>query len=206
VAQTTLQLAILQNLTKLVRSGQYTANIGKPKAIVLVGHSFGSILSAAAVTADPRIAEGVILAGFSYNGTNSAWFNLAAGLRIANGESTKYSSFDSGYLTPGDVYADATTFFHAPGYDVAAVEWADQRKMPIGIGELTSLSMVDAVPKAYTGVAMILTGQFDFIFCQSQCDDVIEHPAAEMLGKAKAFKAVSFPGAGHGINFSKNAR
>jgi hypothetical protein len=34
---------------------------------------------------------------------------------------------------------------------------------------------------------------------------VIEHPAASIFSKAKAFEAISFPGAGHGLNFALNA-
>lgn len=33
----------------------------------------------------------------------------------------------------------------------------------------------------------------------------MEHPAAEILSNAKAFKAVSYPKAGHGLNFALNA-
>lgn len=34
---------------------------------------------------------------------------------------------------------------------------------------------------------------------------MIEHPAAEIFAKAKAFKAISYPRAGHGLNFAKDA-
>jgi hypothetical protein len=34
---------------------------------------------------------------------------------------------------------------------------------------------------------------------------VIEHPSTEIFANAKAFKAVSYPGAGHGLNFAANA-
>jgi hypothetical protein len=39
-----------------------------------------------------------------------------------------------------------------------------------------------------------------------RCDAVIEHSAAEIFCKAKAFKAVSWPGACHGLNFALNAK
>lgn len=38
-----------------------------------------------------------------------------------------------------------------------------------------------------------------------RCDDVIEYPAANVFAKAKDFKAISYPGAGHGLNFALNA-
>lgn len=43
----------------------------------------------------------------------------------------------------------------------------------------------------------------DMLLCR--CDAVIQHPAQEIFSKAKAFKAISYPGAGHGLNFASNA-
>lgn len=42
-------------------------------------------------------------------------------------------------------------------------------------------------------------------FCLCRCDDVIEYPAADVFATAKDFKAISYPGAGHGLNFALNA-
>ena len=54
---------------------------------------------------------------------------------------------------------------------------------------------------------MILTGEYDFIFCTSKCDQYsLEHPGVDDIFKdAKAFKAKVWPGAGHGLNFAKDA-
>jgi len=38
-----------------------------------------------------------------------------------------------------------------------------------------------------------------------RCDGAIQHPAQEIFSNAKAFKAVSYPGAGHGLNLAANA-
>lgn len=35
---------------------------------------------------------------------------------------------------------------------------------------------------------------------------MINHPAKEIFAKAKAFKAVSYPEAGHGLNFALNVQ
>jgi len=34
---------------------------------------------------------------------------------------------------------------------------------------------------------------------------VIQHPAQEVFANARAFKAVSYPGAGHALNLAANA-
>lgn len=59
-------------------------------------------------------------------------------------------------------------FFKAPDYDVAVLEYADANKKPIGITELLTVSAIPLTPFEFKGVAMVIAGQYDFIFCQSQ--------------------------------------
>lgn len=65
VNQASIQTAILQELVAYIHKGKYTGELGIPKALVLVGHSFGSVISAAALTATPEIADGLVLTGRS---------------------------------------------------------------------------------------------------------------------------------------------
>lgn len=74
--------------------------------------------------------------------------------------------------------------------------------MATDIAELTGLTLVDPIARSFTEVAMNLPEQFDFILCQTQCGNVIENPATDMLRNTRAFKAVNFPGPGHEVNFS----
>ncbi|KAH7319039.1 Alpha/Beta hydrolase protein [Rhexocercosporidium sp. MPI-PUGE-AT-0058] len=205
VNQASIQIAILEELATAVKAGKYTGQFGTPKSLVLVGHSFGSVISSALATAVPSIAEGLVLTGFSFNGTNGAGFLEAFQPRIASGESSKWASLDTGYLTPTDIYSNVNVFFKAPDYDVDIAKYANRNRQPFGINEATSGGLVDVAPLNFTGPAMVIAGQFDLIFCTGQCDDVIEHPAKEIFRKAKAFKAISYPGAGHGLNFALNA-
>ena len=63
VAQLSNQVAILSELTKQVRSGRYTGSIGVPKAVVYVGHSFGSAISISAIGNNACLADGIVLTG-----------------------------------------------------------------------------------------------------------------------------------------------
>ncbi|KAL5315096.1 hypothetical protein ACEPPN_017747 [Leptodophora sp. 'Broadleaf-Isolate-01'] len=221
VNQASIQIAILEELATSVKAGKYTGGFGTPKSLVLVGHTFGSVISAALVTADPSIAEGLVLTGFSFNGTNGAGFLEAFQPRIASGESS------NGHLWTLDISpqristlmstckrisapltrqtANRTKFFKALDYDVGIAKYAHRNRQPFGINEATSGGLVDVAPVNFTGPAMVIAGQFDLIFCTGQCDQVIEHPAKEIFSHAKAFKAVSYTGAGHGLNFALNA-
>lgn len=105
--QASIQVAILKNLTNAVKAGCYTGSIGKPKSLVLVGHSFGSALVAATVTASPDIVDGIIMTGFSFNSPNAVGFLQGFAPRIASTvHLNKWSDLDAGYFTAKDIYAD----------------------------------------------------------------------------------------------------
>ncbi|MCJ1409871.1 hypothetical protein MMC19_003955 [Ptychographa xylographoides] len=187
VSQPAIQVAVLQDLVRLVRSGQNTTPVGVPKSLVLMGHSFGSILVAAAATSQPDLTDGLILISFSYNGTNIA-------------------DLDTGYITTVDFFADGNTLFKKSDYDVNVVEFTHDTRAPFAIAELISLPVVNFVAAEFKGALQIITGKYDFIFCTGNCDGVIEHPAAEIFAQAKTFEAISYPKAGHHSNFAFNAQ
>ncbi|KAL7904240.1 Alpha/Beta hydrolase protein [Trichoderma velutinum] len=202
--QASIQMAILQSLAKSIRSGNYSTSGKAPKKLVLVGHSFGSALSAGALTAEPDLADGV--AGYSYAGFNPGGFVQAAGLRIADKQHpVKWRQLDNGYITTADLYANINVFFKAPDFDQAFAAYSDSIKQPLAINELISMSLLPTKPTNFKGAAIVIAGQYDFIFCTSQCDDIIEPSAASVFKKAKHFKAVSYPGAGHALNLASNA-
>jgi hypothetical protein len=63
VNQCPIQVEILRSLSHLIRSGEYTGSIGAPDALVLVGHSLRSTLSAVAIVAGLDLVEGLIMTG-----------------------------------------------------------------------------------------------------------------------------------------------
>ncbi|KAK3984059.1 alpha/beta-hydrolase [Cladorrhinum sp. PSN332] len=209
VAQLSNEQAILQEITKLVRGGHYTGSIGKPDKLILIGHSFGSVLSNQVVATHGDLIDGVVLTGFSYNQTafSGLQFTDTIGLRIAAQQQPgKWRQLDTGYLTNVDIYSNVAGFFKAPNYDPQIARFAEDHKQPIGITELISVvPEALSLPLNFKGAAQIISGKFDFIFCQSDCDGVLENPGAAIFSQAKAFEAVSFPGAGHGLNFHLNA-
>ena len=67
VPQSTVQLAILQQLSSLIRAGNYTGSFGPPSKLVHVGHSYGSLISNGLIATTPGLSDGVILTGISYS-------------------------------------------------------------------------------------------------------------------------------------------
>ncbi|KAF7898590.1 hypothetical protein EAF00_005036 [Botryotinia globosa] len=81
VIQAPAELSAIVEVTKLLRAGNLPdVEISEPNKIVHVGHSFGSILSYELVSAYPNITDGLILQGFSFDG--SALPQTVAGFNI----------------------------------------------------------------------------------------------------------------------------
>ncbi|KAK3358291.1 Alpha/Beta hydrolase protein [Lasiosphaeria ovina] len=209
VAQLSNQVAILAELTKLVKAGQFVGGTGKPPAVVLLGHSFGSIISITALANDLSIADGIVLTGalqLEQYVFERAGIRRGGAIRIASIQSpAKWRQLDTGYLTNADVLTNVATFFKAPDYDPAVAQFAENTKTPLTVTELLAASGITDPPAAFTGPTIIMSGQFDFIFCMSDCDDLLENPGEGVFSHAKSFKAVSFPGAGHGLSLHLNA-
>ncbi|SPO00266.1 uncharacterized protein DNG_03111 [Cephalotrichum gorgonifer] len=203
-AQASTQTAILQELTNQLKAGKHIKS--KPKSVVLVGHSYGSALSLGAATADPKIADALVITGLSLNSTyqNTKGFLQVTQPRIASKQRPQqWGKLDTGYITGVDLYANILGFFKYPYFDPKVAQWADDHKAPISISELLSSSGQEGVPTEFKGPTLFITGKYDFIFCQSNCDDgVLETPADQIFSN---FKSISYPESAHGLNLHKNA-
>ncbi|KAI9721798.1 MAG: hypothetical protein M1812_002133 [Candelaria pacifica] len=208
VNQPSIQSAILGELTKLVRNGEYTGNVGKPNAVVLVGHSFGSYISNSLMVSNPTIADAAILTGIAYGSPNDFGTNpfLALGSRIASTQSpSKFSDRDTGYVTWTDVYTNAEAFFHQPDYEPDALNFSEDTKMPFGIAELLSLQTVDLNATNFRGPVLVLDGEYDFLACGGFCPGILQSGAEPFFKSSSNLATAVHPGAGHGFNFCNNA-
>jgi pimeloyl-ACP methyl ester carboxylesterase len=134
--QAQTQLAILQQLTILLRSGKYTGSLGTPSKVVHVGHSFGSFLSNALIAATPALSDAAILTGIAYEPGIETFFE-AWGLRIASSVAPgKWSGRDNGYLTSVDAFGSAATFFYPNSYDKEVLWYTEYAKQPVAAIEL----------------------------------------------------------------------
>lgn len=109
VPQLANQVAILGELVKGVREGRYTGTVGKPGKVVLVGHSFGSAVSLNAVAERPELVDGVVLTGFSLNGTANNLLGFVEGVapRIAREQDgERWGGLDSVSCVPRDYEGD----------------------------------------------------------------------------------------------------
>ena len=82
--QSFLEVAALAELTKMLRNGTFPGVSTAFKTITHVGHSFGSIQTYALVNMYPNISDGIVLTGFSTNGSFVGYFEAGGDFVLAN--------------------------------------------------------------------------------------------------------------------------
>jgi pimeloyl-ACP methyl ester carboxylesterase len=193
----------------VLRNGTYTGAIGTPSSIVLVGHSFGSYTSNRVLTKYPTLIDAAIITGYVFPGDALSVQIFVEGTapRIASHVSPHaFSHLDTGYLTFGDIFAHVNTFFKAPAYELDAAEYAHSIAQPYGIAELLSFGQDSVVAPAFAGPVLVTTGEYDFAMCRGECYSSFAGQRLEsVFPKSRVLEAFVQPGAGHGVNFARNA-
>jgi len=199
-----LEVAALRNLTLGIRDG--SLGIEGVEKIVHVGHSFGSSQTYALTAADPTISDGIVLTGFSQNGSFAAYFVLGSNFIIAN-TVPALSSYVTGYLAPATMQGAQIDFFAPGDFDPNVLTLAYQTGQPVTPGEILTLAGGGPSPNSFTGPVLVITGERDIPYCGGDCfatgqPDLPSIPAASKMffPDAPAFEAFVVPGAGHGLN------
>lgn len=206
-AQINTAIAVLQRLAGFVREGKYTGKIGKPRKVALMGFSFGSFTTHGAISLSPKLADAVILTavGFNKTGLNINGLVRSFAPRVAKLQNPAlYGDRDSGYLTWVDRHAQILNYFKRPNYDDVAVDFAEAAKEPFSVAEFLTLLAGPQDVSQFTGAALHLTGDTDYIFCDGFCPGIFLEPARTIYKNAKLQLALH-PGASHNINFHHNA-
>lgn len=152
-----IEIAALRYLTLALRNQQCQGVSAQFEKIVHVGHSFGSSQTYALTTADPSISDGIVLTGFSQNGTFAAYFELGSNFIIAN-TVPALSNYVTGYLAPASVQGAQIDFF-APGqFDPQVLMTAYMTGQPVTPGELLTLAGTSASVNSFAGPALVITG------------------------------------------------
>lgn len=154
--QAALEIEALHALTVMLRAGSIT---GVPKAqkVVHVGHSFGSIQTYALTSMYPSISDGIVLTGFSQNGTFVPYFALGSNFIEAN-QAAALSAYPNGYLAPASATGVQIDFFSPGMFDPAILALAFATGQPVTVGELLSLGSATASVNHFAGPCLIITG------------------------------------------------
>jgi pimeloyl-ACP methyl ester carboxylesterase len=213
------QAALLAKLAALIRAGQYTDTITASK-VALVGHSYGSQLSAAVLQAAPELIDAALLTGLAFSGNPVTGpllqhfvLTVFAG-RLANTVDPPFAR-DNSYFGFGDIYAHAHGFFYPP-FDLPTLEYAQSIYQPAAIAEIAHIPTPPQDPEdplagvradGYTGALLLASGEHDLV-CSGDCRTVFNDEYAlqgKVFPNAEPLETYVHPGAGHGVNFARNS-
>ncbi|KAF2673752.1 alpha/beta-hydrolase [Microthyrium microscopicum] len=204
--QVWLEVAALSSLTGLLRNGSLPGAGQKYEKLIHVGHSFGSIQSYTLAVINPSISDGLILTGFSQNGSFISDFLYAGGLIEANTLSS-LQEFPTGYLASSDVSSAQRNFFSPGDFDPDILSVAYSTGQPVTPGELLTIGGLSGVPSEFAGPVLVITGERDIPFCGGNCLATgdpglasIPMSSKQFLNASSNFEAYIVPGAGHGLN------
>ncbi len=121
-----------------------------------VGHSYGSLLTNALISRAPALSDGVVLTGYTHNGTWTNRLELSGGFRLAReNQPARFGSLHPGFLTWGDEYAHQFAFFTYPNFDVEVLREAERRKWPFALGQLVTYFELDVFAGEFEGPVLV---------------------------------------------------
>ncbi|KAG8527724.1 uncharacterized protein KY384_007878 [Bacidia gigantensis] len=215
--QAPIEIAAIAALTKMLRDGTFPG-VKQIKKVVHIGHSFGSGQTYNLVNMDPSSSDGIVLTGFSGNGSFVPVFGAGANFVQANDNqpfrlgskimgyssvTNAYGALDydaalptplnypNGYLANANINSNQYNFFLPKFFDLGALVAGEQTKQPVTPGELLTLGSVPMM-NAYAGPVLVITGQNDVPFCGGNCLATGD----PMLASIPAAVKKSFPNAG----------
>lgn len=154
-----LEVAAVRYVTQAIRNG--SLSIPKPEKIVHVGHSYGSVSTYTLVEQTPDISDGIILTGFSQNGSFASQFLLGSNLIIAN-QVASLSGYPTGYLANNAVEGEQIDFFAPGSFDGQVLMEAFKTGQPVAPGELLTLPGATGAPNHFEGPVLVITGGRSF--------------------------------------------
>lgn len=156
IVQSYTELAILAELTKLVRGNKLNLSVGTPTKVIHVGHSYGSVLSNYIASTYPELSDGVILTGFSHNLEYEVAALVTWGFQIARIQSPrKFGDFVSQYFTWASKWSGQLFFFKYPYFTSEILDYAESNKQPVGLGTLLSLASGNFYAADFKGPVLV---------------------------------------------------
>ena len=154
--QASLEIAVLAELTMMLRNGSFPS-LGQPfSKVIHVGHSFGSAQTYGLVSLDPTLSDGIVLTGFSMNASFVGLFFAGGKFVLANSISA-LAVYPNGYLAAPDTEAVYFNFFYPNYFDPALLVLAAATGEPVTVGELLTLGSAPLV-NPYSGPVLVFTG------------------------------------------------
>ncbi|KAK5134240.1 hypothetical protein LTR08_006783 [Meristemomyces frigidus] len=221
VVQGPLEVEILRVITEMARNGTLSSS-GLPihvaafDDVVHVGHSYGSILTAAFLAVYPDLSSAAILTGYIFTSNSAPGISTAALAfeYAATNNPTLFGDRGSGYIVPASISQVQLGFYHRDnasdpaGFTDDLLAYGEVIKQPLTVAEWLSIrGLLKLGPSpGFKGPIQFFEAERDFLLCGSNCADDYELATLEeFYPNASAIDVYLQPGAGHGLTFHKNA-
>jgi len=220
IVQAPLELQILRQLTLMARSGSLyefaqkqkgcplaLKKLTKPQKIVHVGHSFGSFLSSALIASYGNLSDGAIITGSIPNKEIAQVRATSFGFELARLVDPVKFKLPSGYLVPKTASNIQTIFFHNGNFDPKLLNYANEIKQAITVGEYDSPGTLNlAHGPTFQGPLQYIVAEFDFATCGGDCRNTYGVASLKQIyPHAKVIEAYIQPGSGHALTLHRNA-
>lgn len=214
--QTYTHRDVVYAINQAAKNGSLPGGAAPFRRTVLVGHSYGSIISNALVARWPNAVDGIVLTGYSANATWLPMFitgtnNKIAAQHVPTRFNVTARRLPYSYLVWSDIYNNLLNFHHYPDYNQSVLALTEARKGPVTYGEVITLGQ-GTVPTNFTGPVAVATGDRDFIFCGGDCTTGANStgyasiPAAvgALFNQSRNFTTLIQPNAGHALQLANS--
>lgn len=221
VVQAPLEVEILRQLTLMARNGtlyDFAGNarpvdatfkeLTKPKKVVHIGHSFGSVLTKAFISEYGPLTDGAIITGYLDNKYLGKAGMASFGAKYAATNSPPYHR-PSGYIVCQKTGIQTVFFAGNPhtAFTEEMLNYGDSIKQPVPIGEFASAYHVLRLDgSSFHAPVQYMLPEFDFYICGGDCKGVADMEELKgIFPNATAIEVAIQPNTGHALPLHNNA-
>jgi pimeloyl-ACP methyl ester carboxylesterase len=189
---------IIHQLITAARKGAFGVPFDK---VVIVGHSYGSVIAYGVGNRYPQDVDGVIITGLQHEFDPAFLREFWAMLHPANEEGGRFANLDSGYLTsrPGQRHL----YYRSEAADPKVIALDEATKETFTTADARTFPPVMFESKGIRAPVLDVIGEFDRWFCAGEtCDG----PASTTTRSRGAYaddicyEQYVIPGTGHDVN------
>ncbi|NUS73844.1 MAG: alpha/beta hydrolase [Corynebacteriales bacterium] len=196
---------VIRQLISALRDG----NLGKSfDKVILVGHSFGTLISYGLIGADPNAIDGLISTGVSRGPDPLGLIRILITFShpAAAGEGGRFTGLDPGYLTT--IPGRRADFYYTPAADPNVIAVDEATKEPQSLTDLGTVALPLLNTLNFRGPVLNVMGDRDLVFCQLiPCSSPLSLWNAEpaLFPQASSYDSLVVPETGHDINLHPKA-
>jgi pimeloyl-ACP methyl ester carboxylesterase len=192
------QIYIYGQLIDALRAGRFGVAFDK---VVVVGHSYGGVITYGVGNRYPGKVDGVIIAGLMHEIDQAFLREFWANLHSANEEGGRFAELDDGYLTsrPGQRH----TFYRQDQVDAKIIEMDEATKETFTRDDARTFPPVMGESEGIRAPVLDAIGEYDAWFCAFQpCSAPDGTPSREgqWFDATSCFEQYVLPKAGHDLN------